>query len=142
MTASAHPRTRPREQRLGTAIAVAAAGSVAANAVIAAVARALGAPGTFQPLTPAVFVLWTVVGTVVGALGWRLVARRAARPARTLARLVVVVVALSLVPDVAVYVTRSLPGTTGTGVLALVAMHLATAAVAVTAYRRFLPVTR
>lgn len=34
------------------------------------------------------------------------------------------------------------PGVSATAVWALVAMHLTTAAIAVTAYRRFLPLTR
>lgn len=49
---------------------------------------------------------------------------------------------VSLLPDAALYVSDSMPGASGTAVLALVAMHLATAAIAVTGYRRFLPVGR
>lgn len=111
--------------------------------LIAAVARGpLDASAQFQPLDPPVLILWTVLGVLFGAVGWRLIRNRARQPARLLRWLVPTVLGVSLLPDAALYVSDSMPGASGTAVLALVAMHLATAAIAVTGYRRFLPVGR
>jgi uncharacterized protein DUF6069 len=130
---------RPRSA-LAPAIALAAVGSAVVNSAIAAVARGpLDASPDFQPLTAPVFLMWTVVGTVVGALAWRLITRRSARPARLLRWLVPTVVLASLIPDVLVLAADSMPGTSVTAVLALMAMHVATAAVAVPVFQRFLP---
>ena len=124
------------------AIAVAVVGAAVVNAVIAAIARGpLDASPDFQPLTAPVFLMWTVIGVVVGALAWRLIARRSARPASLLRRLVPTVVVVSLIPDVLLLVADSMPGTSVTAVVALMVMHVATAAVAVPTFQRFLPVT-
>ncbi len=143
-TPSAPESTAPSgpQHPLAAAIGVAAVGSAVVNSVIAAIARGpLDASPEFQPLTAPVFLMWTVVGTVVGALGWRLITRRSARPARLLRWLVPTVVVVSLVPDLLLLAADSMPGTSVPAVLALMAMHVATAAVAVPAYQRFLPAT-
>lgn len=147
--ATAKPATVPStagpadQGSLGKAIGVAAVGSVAVNAVIAAIALGpLDASSEFEPLTPGPYVFLTVLGVVLAAFAWRAIARRAADPARTLGWLVPTVVALSLIPDAGVYFADSQPGVSGVAVLALVAMHLATATIAVTAFRRFLPLGR
>jgi hypothetical protein len=49
------------------------------------------------------------------------------------------VLVLSLIPDVALLVTGAMPGTTVTAVVTLMVMHVVTAAIAVTAYRRTMP---
>ena len=140
-TATTHAATQPTTTgRLLPAIAVAALGSMAVNAVIAAIARGpLDVSSDFQPLTAPVFLAWTLIGTVVGALVWRAITRRSAHPARLLRRLVPAVLIVSLVPDLLVHLDGSMPGTSATAVWALVAMHLATAAVAVPTFARFLP---
>ena len=139
-TATTHATEPATTGRLLPAIAVAALGSMAVNAVIAAVARGpLDVSSEFQPLTAPVFLTWTLIGTVVGALVWRAITRRSAHPARLLRRLVPAVLVVSLVPDLLVYLDGSMPGTSATAVWALVAMHLATAAVAVPTFARFLP---
>jgi hypothetical protein len=122
------------------AIGVAVVAAAVVNSVIAAIARGLlDVSARFQPLTAPVFLMWTVVGVVVGGLVWRLITRRSARPARLLRRLVPTVVVLSLIPDVLVLAADSMPGTSVTAVVALMVMHVATAAVAVPAFQRFLP---
>ena len=137
---SAPTRTSTSRRPLFLAIAVAAVGSMVVNAVIAAIARGpLDVSSEFQPLTAPVFLMWTLIGTVVGALVWRAIVRRSAHPARLLRWLVPVVVLVSLVPDLLVYVDGSMAGTSGTAVWALVAMHLATAAVSVPTFQRFMP---
>jgi Na+/proline symporter len=139
-TTSRAPRVAPTRRATATAIAVAAVGSMVVNAVIAAIARGpLDVSSEFQPLTAPVFLMWTLIGTVVGGLVWRAITRRSAHPAGLLRKLVPAVVLVSLVPDLLVYLDGSMPGTTGTAVWALVAMHLATAAVSVPAFQRFMP---
>ena len=123
-----------------TAGAVAALISSVVNVAIALVARGpLGVGDEFVPLTPGPIVLWTVIGALVGAAGWRMIVNRSARSAALLRRLVPTVLAVSFIPDVALLVTRAMPGTTTAGVVSLMVMHLVTAAIAVTAYRRAMP---
>ena len=141
-TTSASASASGSRSALAKAIALAVVAAAVVNAIIAAVARGpLDASSEFQPLTAPVFLMWTVIGVVVGALAWRLITRRSARPASLLRWLVPTVVVASLIPDVLVLVADSMPGTSVTAVVALMAMHLATAAVAVPTFQRFLPAT-
>ena len=120
----------------------AVAGAIASvvNLAISALARGpLGASDDFAPLTPGPIVMWTVLGAIIGAIGWRLIVNRSHRSAAVLRALVPTVLILSLLPDVALLATQAMPGTTTPGVLALMVMHLATAAIAVSAYRRAMP---
>jgi hypothetical protein len=127
--------------RLGLlkAFGAAAAASVVVNWLISAVARGpLGASDDLQGLTPPAFVSLTVIGVLAGAVGWRLITRRSARPAALLRRLVPVVLVLSFIPDV-LLLTGDAPGADLVGVLALMAMHVAIVAIAVPLFRRFMP---
>jgi hypothetical protein len=120
--------------------AVAGVVATAANLAIAAVARsAFDVSDDFQPLTPGPIVLWTVLGALVGAAGWRLLANRSAGSRALLNTLVPVVVVLSFVPDVLLLVTDAVPGTSTAAVLSLMALHVVTAGVVVTAYRLSMP---
>ena len=146
MTTASRARTAaPTRARVSMRTAL-AAGAVAAgisavvNVAISLVARGpLGASEAFLPLTPGPIVFWTVVGVLAGAIGWRLFVNRSARSAAILRVLVPTVLALSFIPDVALLVTDAMEGSTTTGVLALMLMHVTTAAIAVTAYRRAMP---
>ncbi|GAA4691829.1 DUF6069 family protein [Phytohabitans rumicis] len=124
-----------------TAAGLAALGALVANSVIALVSRGpLDAPAEFQPLTPAAYVPLTILGVIAGAVGWRLNVGRSRNAAAMLRTLVPIVVAVSLIPDVALLVdTEMQPGITTTGVVALMLMHVAVAAVAVPTFRRFMP---
>ena len=134
--ASARTVSVPRTALLLLA-AVAAAGL--ANTVIALAAVAAGAPSSYGPLTAPAYLTFTVVGVLVGYLGWRIVRRSAARPARVLRVLVPVVLVLSWVPDALLAALQFIPGTTLTGALALGLMHAVVAAVAVPVYLRIAP---
>lgn len=127
----------------GTALAAGAVAAVAASVVnlaIAGVARGpFGAGDDFVPLTPGPIIMWTVLGAIIGAVGWWLVVSRSARSRARLRALVPAVLVLSFVPDVALLTTGSTPGRTTTGVLALMVMHVTTAAIAVTTFRRAMP---
>jgi hypothetical protein len=123
-----------------TAGAVAAVGAAVVNGAISLFARGpLGVSAEFLPITPGPIVMWTVIGALVGAAGWRLIVNRSARSGAVLRRLVPTVLVVSFVPDVALLVTGAMPGTTTAGVLSLMVMHLVTAVIAVVAYRRFMP---
>lgn len=138
VSSAARPAGRTAARFAGAVLSAAAISSVA-DAAIAALAHAAGASHQFKPLTPAAFVPLTVIGILAGAAGWHLVRRRATNPTVLLRRLVPIVVAVSLVPDVALGVGGGQPGTSWTGVSALMAMHLAVAAVTVPIFRRLLP---
>jgi hypothetical protein len=143
MTTSTPAPTRRRGVSLGTALgtgAVAAVIAVAANVGISAIARGpLGASDDFVPLTPGPIVLWTVLGATVGAVGWRLVVNRSAHSRGLLTALVPTVLVVSFVPDVALLATDSTPGQTTGAVVALMVMHVVTAVIAVTVYRKAMP---
>ena len=128
---------------VGSALRTGAIAGVAAavvNVAISAVARGpFDAGDDFAPLTPGPIVMWTVLGAVLGAAGWRLFVNRSARSRALLTKLVPTVLVLSFLPDLALLATDTMPGQTTAGVLALMVMHVATAAVVVTAYRRAMP---
>ncbi len=120
----------------------AVAGVIAAvvNSGIAAVARsAFDVPSDFQPLTPGPIALWSILGALIGAAGWRLLVNRSASSRALLNKLVPTVVVLSFLPDVALLATDAMPGTTTAAVLSLMLLHLVTAVIVVTAYRRSMP---
>lgn len=143
MTTSTSAPTRRSAVSLGTALrAGAVAGVIAAvtNVVISAIARGpLGASDDFVPLTPGPIVMWTILGAIIGAVGWRLVVTTSAHRRALLTTLVPTVLVLSLIPDVALLAADSVAGQTTAGVVALMVMHVVTAVIAVTAYRKAMP---
>ena len=122
---------------LSTLVGAAAAGLT--TTVIALIARAAGASHDFKPLWPSSYLPLSVLGVLAGAIGWQIIRRRASRPAAVLRWLVPAAVALSLIPDIAVGAAGSSPGVSWGAVSALMLMHLAVASVAVTFYRRLMP---
>lgn len=121
------------------AVAVGVLGSLVANTVISLAARGLGAPEQFMQLGIAAYGPITVVGVLVGGIGWRVIVGHSRNAARVLRILVPVMLALSFIPDLALIPsTGGAPGS-ATGIAALMAMHLAVTLVAVAAYRRFMP---
>jgi hypothetical protein len=141
-TESTSPSTR-RSAGLGTALitgVVAGVVAALANVAISAIARGpFDASDDFVPLTPGPIIMWTIIGAVIGAIGWRLIVNRSARSHALLNRLVPTVVVLSLIPDIALLVTDSTPGQTPAGVVALMVMHVVTAVIVVAAYRKMMP---
>ncbi len=132
-----------RRVTTGTALKTGAvAGLIAAivNLAVSAVARGpFDASDEFVPLTPSPIVLWTIVGAIIGAIGWRLIVMKKVNSRALLARLVPTVLVLSFLPDLALLATDTMPGQTTAGVLALMVMHVLTAVIAVTAYRKAMP---
>jgi hypothetical protein len=122
------------------AAAIGAVGSLVVNSVIALLAKAIfDIPDEFQPLTLPVYGFLTVVGAIIGAVVWHLIVARSRNASGVLRVLVPTVVVLSLIPDVMLLANESQPGTTTAGVVALMLMHVAVAAVTVAALRRFTP---
>ncbi|MEV4262739.1 DUF6069 family protein [Kribbella sp. NPDC049584] len=113
---------------------VAAVVAVGLNYLVARGATALGADESFRPLTPAVFVPFTLIGIAAGFAGWRAVVRRVARPHAVLRVLVPVVLVLSMIPDLLLLATGFIPHTSGIAVAGLMLMHVVVTAVAVPAY--------
>ncbi|WP_371596827.1 DUF6069 family protein [Streptomyces sp. NBC_00564] len=104
------------------------------NAVIAVLAHAVGAPDDFEPLDPGSYIFLTAVGVTVGAIGWAIVRKTSGNSAGVFRWLVPVVVMVSFVPDFLLFDAGGV-----TGVVALLLMHITVAVIAVTAYRKVLP---
>ncbi|MFJ5984771.1 DUF6069 family protein [Lentzea sp. NPDC092896] len=108
------------------------------NAVVSYLAQALGAdPNAVEGLKPQGYVVLTALGVIIAAIAWATIRKRAKDPARTLGKLVPIVVVVSFLADVPVFF---LPGSSVVGVLALMVMHVVVAAVSVPIFRRVLPV--
>ncbi|WP_433476396.1 DUF6069 family protein [Spirillospora sp. CA-142024] len=109
----------------------------AVNAVVALLARALAdKPDDFGPLNPGSYIFLTAVGIVAGAVGWAVVRRVSKDSQALLRRLVPTVVVVSFVPDFFLF------GNGGpVGVAALLVMHVLVALIAVTVYRKVMPLT-
>ena len=140
MTTQALPAQTASVPRTAVLLIAAIAVAGAANTIIAFTAIAVGASSSYAPLNPPVYLAFTVVGVLVGYLGWRIIRSRVANPARVLKVLVPAVLVLSWIPDVVLAITQFIPGTTLTGALALGLMHAVVVAVAVPVYARIAPV--
>lgn len=133
---STEPRTSTGQVVLGVVAAIVLASI--GNAAVSFVAQALGAdPQVVEGLKPQGYVVLTAVGVIIAAFAWASIRKRAKDPARTLGKLVPIVVVLSFLADVPVFF---LPGASIVGVIALMVMHVVVAAVAVPIFHRVLPV--
>jgi len=94
-----------------------------ATTVVAFSALALGADPAFAPLRPMLYLSFAIPGVLAAIGGWVLVVRFVRRSARALTVLVPVLLALSLIPGVALLITGFIPGATPTGVVGLMLMH-------------------
>jgi len=123
MTTTATP-TSSIALRLG----VAGLAALATNTGIALVTSALDDGGIGMGLAPAVFLPFTVLGVVLGALGWTLIARRAPKALRVVVPAVLV---LTWIPDLLLLTA----GATAANVVGLMLMHVVVATAVVTALR-------
>lgn len=111
--------------------------SIAVNSLIALLAgMVIPADAERTGLALGEYAPATVIGIVLGALGWYLVRRFARAPRRVLRVLVPVVVALSWIPDLGILAA----GATVANSLALIVMHTVVAAATVPVLMRVLPV--
>ncbi|MCX2947004.1 DUF6069 family protein [Lentzea sp. NEAU-D7] len=110
--------------------------SIAVNALIALVAGKFIPAGVERMgLALAEYAPATVIGVLLGTLGWYLVRRSARDPRRVLRVLVPVVVVLSWIPDFGILAG----GASVVNSVALVAMHTVVAAATVPVLARVLP---
>jgi hypothetical protein len=130
----------PGRVRTTAILAAGAIVAILANLVIATVAHSAGASADFSPLLIFVYGPFTVVGLIAAYVGWRVVRRRARRPAQVLSVLVPVLTVLSFAPDTILAITGFIPGASLTAVIALALMHLVVVAVAVPICARLAPV--
>lgn len=112
----------PVARRLGLATLAA----MAANAVVALVAEAFDTDGIGTGLSPVEYLPATLIGVLIGAAGWALIARKAPRALRIVVPAVLV---LTWIPDV----MQLNAGATAANVAGLMIMHImVTTAVVVT----------
>jgi uncharacterized membrane protein YhhN len=133
-TPPARPTVRRNRWSLAFGLCAATLAGVGANAVIALAAPIAGVPGNFQPLNPPSYTFLTVIGVLLGTLGWAVTRAVSKNPRKLLSWLVPVVVAASCIPDLFLLEQGG-----AAGVLAAILMHVAPAAIAVPVYRRLLP---
>lgn len=118
--------------RLARVGAVAVALAVVVNVVIRTVAVSVFGIGEgFLPLGVGPTVFFTVGGMVGAVVVFGLILRFARRPTRLFRRVALVVLVISLVPDVLMLFSGSMPGVTVAGVVTLMVEHVASWAVAV-----------
>ena len=132
----------PRQAKLPTAIVIAAAIAIVADLIVAAVAHAAGASSQFKPLLASTFAPLTIFGLVLAAIAWTTIRARATDPWQLLSKLIPTVVLISLIPDIAVGVSKSQAHTTWGAVVALMVMHLAVSAAGVGTFWILLPIHR
>ncbi len=138
MTAASTTSTSSTVRGVALSVVVATIAASVVNTVISLIAQALGADATrVMGLEPAIYIIFTLVGTIIGAIGWVIVRDRATAPAALLRWLVPTVVVVTWIPDVLLAVAGL-----GWGVVGLMLMHPVVAAAAVLSYRRFLPLPR
>ena len=118
--------------RLARVGALAVALAVVVNVVIRTVAvSVLGIGEGFLPLGVGPTVFFTVVGMLGAVVVFGFISRFARRPVRLFRRVALVVLLVSLVPDVLMLFSGSMPGATVAGVGTLMVEHVASWAVAV-----------
>jgi len=112
------------------------------NEAVAALARPLS-PDLMQ-LTPGPVGMWTLLGVVGATLVYAFMRRKQADLGRRFVRVATIVLLLSFIPDVLIYFVE-IPGFTGgtiAGVIALMLLHVTTAAIAVPLLLKFAARTR
>jgi uncharacterized protein DUF6069 len=118
--------------RLARVGGLAVALAIVVNVVIRTVAvSVLGIGEGFLPLGVGPTVFFTVVGMAGAVVVFGLVTRLAKRPVRVFRRVALVVLLVSLAPDLLLLFSGSMPGTTVAGVFTLMVEHVASWAIAV-----------
>jgi hypothetical protein len=140
-TGTATPEaSSPSRARAAIVLVIAVIVAVLANSAIAFAAIAAGASAAFSPLLIFVYGPLTAIGLLAAYAGWRIVRRRARRPAATLRVLVPVLTVLSFIPDTVLALTGFIPGGSPAAVVGMALMHLVVVAVVVPVSARLAPV--
>lgn len=127
-----HTIKRGRLLRAGLLSVVAA---VAANLIAFFILRAmLDLPADFLPLSVGAITFFTVVGTGLGALVFAWLSRRSATPFRTYRNVAVVVLILSIIPNILAVFNPAMfpfPGGTAMDFIVLILFHVIATVVSV-----------
>lgn len=118
--------------RIALAVVLAAVVAAIVNTLIGLLVGLIEGTG----YNPTNAITYSVIGVLLGFVGWLLIRRFAPRPAAVLRWVVPLVVVLSFIPDL--YLLTF--GMSVLLVVALMIMHVVVAAVAVPTFRRVLPV--
>jgi hypothetical protein len=93
--------------------------------------RLLTIPPEFEPLQPVRISLFTVVGVLGGVIVYAILAAKAKHPIRTYQRVAWIVLVLSMIPDIGLYFSEVMPGTTVTAVIILMLSHVVAGLIAI-----------
>ena len=136
MSTQTHPQADTSTVRVALGLVAAAVVAIAVNTGVALAALALDPNGTRTGLDVVAYAPLTVVGVLIGTIGWAAIRRYAAH-ARSVLRVVVpVVVVLTFIPDTVLLLTGAADGINTVG---LMVMHVVVAAATVAAVSRVLP---
>jgi hypothetical protein len=112
--------------------ALAIGASVAANLIIRIIAVSLlGIGQEFPPLGWGPPIVFTIIGVLGAIIVFAIIARFAKRPIRLFRIIGVVVLVLSLLPDIGLLSANNMPGTSLSGVITLMLMHVAAGAITI-----------
>lgn len=121
--------------KLLSASALSVGGAAVANAIAYFFVNLFyDAPAGFAPLTLPPILIFTVVGTSLGALVFWFLSRRSATPVRTYRIVALIALIVSIVPNIAAYFNPSLfpiPGGEPAAFLVLILFHVVAAVVSV-----------
>jgi hypothetical protein len=131
---------RYSKRRIALAALIAAAATGIVDALIGVISLALGAKATLT-LSPGPDVALAVIASIVGAIGWTIIARRLGNPRRALQIIAPVVLLLSFIPDT-LFAAATVSTTGWAPVAALVLMHIATISLALATYATVLPIRK
>ena len=119
-------------QRLWWVGLLALVGSVVVNVLLRQFAVAnFDISPDFNPLMTNQYIVFTAVGVVGAVVVFWLLPRFTARPRHVFKIIAIVVLLLSMLPDVLLYVIQPVPGITLAGIVTLMLMHVTTALVTV-----------
>jgi hypothetical protein len=112
--------------------ALAIGASVVANLIIRIIfVNLLGIGSEFPPLGWGPPIIFTIIGVLGAVIVFAIIARVAKRPIRLFRIIGVVVLVLSLLPDLGLLSANTMPGTSLGSVLALMLMHVAAGAITI-----------
>lgn len=112
--------------------ALAIGASVVANLIIRIIfVNLLGIGSEFPPLGWGPPIIFTIMGVLGAVIVFAIVARFAKRPIRLFRIIALVVLVLSLLPDLGLLNANAMPGTSLGSVIALMLMHVAAGAITI-----------
>lgn len=115
----------PRPRPLWKAALLAVTTATIANVLLARLsAIVLGLPADFLPLQPGPTGFFTVIGVTGAALALALISRLTSSPRRVFRNVALVVLLLSVIPDLLLLRTSPFAGTTPAGIWTLILLHV------------------